>query len=143
MCYPTFKTGNVKCRTLYCTCTRPAARPRCSTRTESATPQWSPITAAGATVFYRVSNSVTVLCNCVVCVRPGRPTTHDPGAPDQILQLRRGLHPKGPQPAARHSSPSIQHHHDRLWEFRHSCTVRHCHLVTVLNAALVPVDAAL
>lgn len=87
--------------------------------------------------------SVTVLCNYVVCVRLGTPTSYGPGTPDQTLELRRGLHPKRTQPAARHSSPSDQLHHDRLRQFRHSCTVCHGHLVTVPNAALVPVDATL
>ena len=80
-------------------------------------------------ILYPVSNSVTVLCNHVVCVRLGRPSSYGPGAPDQTLEFRRGLRPKRPQPAARHSSPN-QLHHDRLWQFRHSCTVCHGHLVT-------------
>jgi hypothetical protein len=83
-----------------------------------------------AMTLYLVSNSVTVLCNCMVCVRVGRPSSYGPGAPDQTLGFRRGLHPKRPQPAARHSNPSIQLHHDRLWQFRHPCTVCHGHLVT-------------
>jgi len=81
-------------------------------------------------ILYLVSNSVTVLCNCVVCVRLERPSSYGPGAPEQTLGFRRGLHPKRPQPASRHSSPSAQLHHDRLWQFRHPCTVCDGLLVT-------------